>query len=311
MAPPKHAALPSTKLGLKPKHKAIAKKELSSEERVRRLFKALCAQVDGGHFKNAVKTCDKILRIDHSDQDAFRTKLFLLLQTEQYEVALALMDSLNESRQYEKTYALYRLHREKEALSALDDLKAKSPEDRGVMHLEAQLEYRQSSYQSALDRYTQLLDTSAVDSDEHADLLTNLNAAQAHLDFQTTGFLHALDALPASVINSLESTAPPPPPGASVVASASVIQASAAPVPSDAPEKKKVRVSRVPKGVIPGVTPPPDPERWLKKSERSNYSLGAGRRRKVGGGGATQGSVAEVPPSHASKTAGGKQKKKK
>jgi signal recognition particle subunit SRP72 len=50
---------------------------------------------------------------------------------------------------------------------------------------------------------------------------------------------------------------------------------------------KKVRKSRVPAGVTPGVTPPPDPERWLKKSERSTFGLG--KRRKGGSGGASQG----------------------
>ena len=33
-------------------------------------------------------------------------------------------------------------------------------------------------------------------SDEHADVNTNLEATQAHLDFINTGFLRALDALP-------------------------------------------------------------------------------------------------------------------
>ena len=80
------------------------------------------------------------------------------------------------------------------------------------------------------------------------------------------------------------------------------------------PAPKKVRASRVPAGVIPGVTPAPDPERWLKKSERSTY--GQGKRKKgPGGGGATQGSASVDNPvtqtSHPSKTGGGKGKKKR
>lgn len=77
-------------------------------------------------------------------------------------------------------------------------------------------------------------------------------------------------------------------------------------------KSKKVRMSRVPPGVTPGVTPPPDPERWLKKSERSSYNQG---RRRRGGGGATQGSAAfdasaSVSASGA-KSGGGKGKRKK
>lgn len=37
------------------------KKPLSVNERLKRLFTSLCAQIDGGHFKNAIKTCDKSL----------------------------------------------------------------------------------------------------------------------------------------------------------------------------------------------------------------------------------------------------------
>jgi signal recognition particle subunit SRP72 len=74
---------------------------------------------------------------------------------------------------------------------------------------------------------------------------------------------------------------------------------------------------RLPKGVVLGVTPPPDPERWLKKSERTNFGQ---RRRKGGagggGGGATQGSAADVPAAVESGKGGsgnakGKGKKKK
>jgi signal recognition particle subunit SRP72 len=71
-------------------------------------------------------------------------------------------------------------------------------------------------------------------------------------------------------------------------------------------------MSRVPKGVVPGVNVP-DPERWLKKSERSTY--GQGKRRKgPAGGGATQGSVesaAASAPVKSSKTAVKNKGKKK
>ncbi|KAI5119301.1 hypothetical protein M0805_008216 [Coniferiporia weirii] len=295
----------------KPRQKHAAKKQISPEEKLRRLFRSLCAQVDGGHFKNALKTCDKILRIDPKDSNALQARLFLLLQTEQYDTALVLLQSLDNSaaHEFEKAYALYRLHREDEAEKLLSQLKSSQGDhDRGVMHLEAQLAYRQCAYQDAFDHYTQLLDSSSTDSEEHADLLTNLNAAQTHLDFLTTGYLQALDALPASVVNGLETAPPPVPPSSATVPSVTTVSAAARD-PTPLPAVMRVRMSRVPKGVIPGVTPPPDPERWVKKSERSTF--GMGRRRKAGGG-ATQGSVAEPASSHsAAKAGGGKGKKKK
>ena len=135
--------------------------------------------------------------------------------------------------------------------------------------------------------------------------MTNLNAAQAHLDFLTTGYSHAVDALPSSVTNSLETAAAPAPPG-----SATISNVHAPPSQPAQPREKKVRMSRVPNGVIPGVNPPPDPDRWIKKSERSTFGQGMGRRKKAGGG-ATQGSVAETTSNQGAKSASGKSKKKK
>ena len=60
---------PSKIKGYKPKTKA----PLSTTDRSQRLFTSLCAQIDGGHFKNAVKTCDKsmfafrLLPFSHKD----------------------------------------------------------------------------------------------------------------------------------------------------------------------------------------------------------------------------------------------------
>jgi signal recognition particle subunit SRP72 len=69
---------------------------------------------------------------------------------------------------------------------------------------------------------------------------------------------------------------------------------------------KAPRKSRIPKGVIPGITLPPDPERWIKKSERTRVET-SGKKKKLGG--ATQGSA--VIDSKALGGGGGKNKKRK
>ena len=144
-------------------------------------------------------------------------------------------------------------------------------------------------------------------SEEHSDILINLEAAQRHLDFLTSGFLHALDALPPSVSGPLQ-TAPPPQQTQQQATSLSALASASAPAAAEAQKEKKVRMKRVPKGVVPGVTPPPDPERWLKKSERTVF--GQGNRRRKGGGGATQGAM-EPAGGGGQKTGGGKGKKKR
>ncbi|KAJ3554431.1 hypothetical protein NM688_g3108 [Phlebia brevispora] len=146
--------------GGRTKPKATPKQPLSTAERLKRLFTSLCAQIDGGHFTNAIKTCDKILRVEPNDQDALQTKLFLLLQTEQYATALTLIDQ-GSDYMFEKAYSLYRTNREGEARETLNELKnSKGEDDRGIIHLEAQLHYREGSYEPAFELYNQLLDTS-------------------------------------------------------------------------------------------------------------------------------------------------------
>lgn len=65
--------------------------------------------------------------------------MFLLLQTEQYAPALALIEG-SDAYAFEKAYSLYRTHQEAEARQALEVAQAsKGEDDRGVLHLQAQL----------------------------------------------------------------------------------------------------------------------------------------------------------------------------
>lgn len=135
-------------------------------------------------------------------------------------------------------------------------------------------------------------------SDEQSDSLTNLTASQRHLDFLREGFLLSLDTFAQALINSLEDTPPPPLLSSHPVLAAASVQRP--PVPNS--EKNRVRASRVPEGVVPGFTPPPDPERWLKKSERINTHYHSAKQKK---GSTTQGSLIE------DRFKGGKGRKKK
>ena len=49
----------SSKRGKQSKQKSPPKPPLSVSDQLKRLFTSLCAQIDGGHFKNAIRTCDK------------------------------------------------------------------------------------------------------------------------------------------------------------------------------------------------------------------------------------------------------------
>ena len=156
-------------------HKTTPKQPLSVQEGLKRLFTSLCAQIDGGHLSNAVKTCDKsvfhfakmeatcltfcwklVLRLDPKDVDARQTKLFLLLQTEQCNAALSLIDSDDDQAHhaYERAYSLYRLSHESEASEVLKSIKGDqdTEDSRGLVHLEAQLACSVSQTQTKCSR---------------------------------------------------------------------------------------------------------------------------------------------------------------
>lgn len=82
-----------------------------------------------------------VLRILPNDVDTIRTKVFLLLQTDQYQEALTLVESSQGSLgDFSKAYILYRLHREEEAAVILSDYFQKDGDgDRGTLHLDAQV----------------------------------------------------------------------------------------------------------------------------------------------------------------------------
>ena len=81
----------------------------------------------------------QVLRLVPDDKDAKQTKLFLLLQTERYNDALALLGLSNEPSVFERAYSSYRLQHLDEAAHLLDGIKEGQEQSRGALHLEAQL----------------------------------------------------------------------------------------------------------------------------------------------------------------------------
>ena len=80
-----------------------------------------------------------VLRLEPNDVDARQTKLFLLLQTEQYLAALSWIGDDASQHAFERAYSLYRLQREVDTSELLNQIRAAGKEDRGVLHLTAQM----------------------------------------------------------------------------------------------------------------------------------------------------------------------------
>ncbi|ELU41968.1 SRP72 domain-containing protein [Rhizoctonia solani AG-1 IA] len=262
---------------------AASKKPKPAEVRIKQLFASLCAQIDGAHLTNAIKTCDKILRLTPDDADVIQTKLFLLLQTDQYARALEIVETVSggsDSRQLEKAYLLYRLHKEKEAKAVVDQAKGKGASDGGFDHLDAQIAYRLGDYSVSKEIYDRILDEGELNAEEQTDINTNLSAVQSHIDFLQSGFY---DSLRASGVNvsQLEDTPAPAPPVAANTLSIALVQKDTTNEEATAPAPLKgPRKGRLPKHVVLGVTPMPDPERWIKKRERTYVTFAQGRKGK-------------------------------
>ena len=128
----------STKAGHRQHKKAPPRPPLEKGEQIKRLVGSLCSQLDGEHFENAIKTCNKrngvmysyrrpltnlaVLALDPDDQDAWQTKLWLLFKTNAYAQALDVTQSRPNGFGFERAYALYRLQREKDAEDVLSGL---------------------------------------------------------------------------------------------------------------------------------------------------------------------------------------------
>lgn len=85
-----------------------------------------------------------VLRLVPDDKDALDSKLFLLIQTDQYEAALELIKELpgpsDSSHLFEQAYLLYRLQKEDEAAEMVKRAQeANSYEPRALSNLDAQI----------------------------------------------------------------------------------------------------------------------------------------------------------------------------
>ncbi|RSH91272.1 hypothetical protein EHS25_009571 [Saitozyma podzolica] len=278
----------------------------SAEERLPKLYHGLTDQLDGGYFQNAIKTCKKILHLDPSSLSTFQTLLFLRLHTDDYPAAIELLSHPPEaasSLEFERAYCLYRLHREKEALVVLEGLSSRGRKEE---HLEAQIRYRLGEYEKAQLLYDDLLASCDSSSPEHDDIVTNLSATTAHLDFLSHEYhAHLAAAPPANLAagstsshvpteGELESFVPSLPTGWATGGVGTSKAAAKAPAPVKVEKKRTKPRHKLPKGAAPGKAFTQDPERWLPLKQRASYIASLSKKKggkESMGTGFTQGST--------------------
>eukprot|EP01116_Phalansterium_solitarium_P012259 TRINITY_DN28393_c0_g1_i1.p1 TRINITY_DN28393_c0_g1~~TRINITY_DN28393_c0_g1_i1.p1 ORF type:complete len:671 (-),score=327.00 TRINITY_DN28393_c0_g1_i1:85-2097(-) len=161
------------------------------------LFKELDSLIRDGDFNGAVSVCEKVLKIDPNDKDAFECKLVALIKADKYDEALrTLKENAKLAGQYvfEHAYCLYHTRQLSEAAALLAAVPAPKPPR--VLQLEAQLYYRMEDYAKAVKVYEQLFKEHQVSS---ATFKTNLVAA-----YVSAGAFQELGKLIGSNLKSAE-----------------------------------------------------------------------------------------------------------
>ncbi|KAJ9126340.1 hypothetical protein QFC24_002073 [Naganishia onofrii] len=309
---------PKTKQPATPKRTAfVAKPTRPVATRIHLLHRSLVDQINAGHLANGIKTCHKILNIVSSDTEAgdsvkidvegstievskqevksnaLQTLLFLLLQTDQYDLALDTIESASQSDklEFEKAYCLYRLHEEEKAKQLVESLRQteggsvglEQESARRLAHLEAQISYRAGNYVRAEEIYNDLLSTCPSDSDEQQDIITNLKATSIHLEFQQTGYSDLLrSTADIQSITALEASAPSFP----IASTSTSSQAQASKTSTADPKGKGKQMGgdgravgdkkprhKLPKGAVLGQKFEEDPDRWLPLKQRASYQV--------------------------------------
>ncbi|KAK4705961.1 hypothetical protein P7C70_g251, partial [Phenoliferia sp. Uapishka_3] len=283
-------------------HKAAAPKApVPVEQRLTKLYRTLHDQIQGEFLSNALKTCDKILRLASTDTLATQTKVQLLIAVDRYPAALTVLDSSSNNKDQptlERIYCLYKTGRVAEAAEGLESLDEQVADERAVRLLEAQ-----------------------VDSPELADLQANLAAATLHLDFLSsvpTTLSHS--SVPS--LDSLESTPIGPLIHSNPSYKSTPLVASTIASTSKSSLPKKVKLSAT--GKTYKKSPQElDPDRWIPKRERPAFAEEIVRKREQDRGrkkqkmaaaaGLTQGAAEPmtVQPKVALSGGGGGAKKKK
>lgn len=127
-----------------------------------RHYSALLVQLNGGHYANALRTCERLLRLDSSDTLARQTKVQLLIAMERYAAALAL--TTDTELELERAYCLYQTGREAQVALQVDSRGAQVLQAQAVRSIPATLltvqHYRLAQYDAARDLYDELVATS-------------------------------------------------------------------------------------------------------------------------------------------------------
>ncbi|SCV68093.1 BQ2448_214 [Microbotryum intermedium] len=228
------------------------------------LYRTLHDQLVGSATTSALKTCDKLLRLDPHDELARLTRLQLLITLERFTQAATAIEPTHPATY--RPYCCYKLARPNETIALVDDgdreRRRELPEDRTAIILRAQALYRLERFEEAKDLFDQLIASADEDSPEVPDLQANADACSQHFAFVSTIVPNALSKFTAARLDQLENSLVPH----LFHHKANCNRPSTSqPVVQAAPKKPR---HRRPEHLAAASTPPAE-DRWLPKRERA------------------------------------------
>ncbi len=151
-----------------------------SEAVLKQLYSDLVTQQAAGDLEKVVKTCNRVLNVNHVDSKAFHVKIVALIKLSKFEMALQQLKERPQQRlRFEEAYALYRLNKSKDALDALD-----ADEDEALtmreLELKAQVLYRLERFKEAQRVLTEVIRNTSDDFE--AERRSNLKAIEVYVE---------------------------------------------------------------------------------------------------------------------------------
>jgi len=158
----------------------MSKKELKKSEDLALLYRDLNSYKQKEDYDKALKTCHKILEIDHTETLAFQCKIVCLLQASKFQDALKQIDQEDKKHNvdfsFEIAYCYYRLNKLEKSLEVIDAVKSPALKHQ---ELKAQILYKLEEYESCFGLYRNIVKNTTDDFE--VERRTNISAVVSQL----------------------------------------------------------------------------------------------------------------------------------
>jgi len=159
----------------------MSKKELKKDEDLTSLYRELNNYKENEEYDKALRTCNRILMLDHSDSLAFQCKIVSMLQTSKFQEALTQIDQQERKFShidfsFEIAYCYYRLNNLEKSLAMINSVK--NPELKH-QELKAQILYKLEEYDSCFSLYRNIVKNTTDDFE--VERRTNIGAVVSQL----------------------------------------------------------------------------------------------------------------------------------